>query len=240
MRGAAVWMTAVAACAALLAGCARAAPVTGLPSFPPSAEGAADTATGAPTGNGLVPDDCAGVLAPPDLGAVLGLPLGSVGVRTTVGVAAPAVGRTERLDCAYTVAPGRPLLAVRAAAYADDASARAQWQLNADIEQGIRRDVPIGAASSVLVQRPDEALLTVVYGRGTLTITLPARPLPGGHVPGDVLVDLALRALPTMSRAAPSAAPTSASTSAVRTPAADSPPTTGSPSGPARAAGAVP
>lgn len=237
MRAEAVRTMAVALGSLLVAGCAQPVQSTDLPSFPGPVATAEAVST--PGGRGVVPDDCTRVLAPPDLGAVLGLPLGSVGVRTTVGVPAPAVRRTERVDCSYTMAPaGRPLLLVRAAAYADDAAARAQWLINADVEQGERSDVPIGAASSVLVQRPDETVLTVVYGRGTLTLTLPARPLPGAHAPGDVLVDLARRALPTIARAAPTAAPTTVSTVGPTT--AGARPATAAPSGPVRAAGQVP
>lgn len=203
---------AVAVALTLLAACAHPPPGTTLPSFPPASTVA--PATASTIGGGVVPADCTRVLAPPDLGAVLGLPLGTVGVRTTLGVPAPAVRRTERLDCAYTMAPGQPLLAVRAAAYADAAAARAQWQLNASSEDGSHRDVPIGGASGVLVERPGETLLSVVYGRGTLTLTLPARSLPGGRAPGDVLVDLALRALPAMAGAAPARATRRAPTAA--------------------------
>jgi hypothetical protein len=160
----------------------------------------------------VVPDDCARLLSVGDLGALLGLPLDTVAVRTTMGVPSPSVGRTERLDCAYTgtaggPAAGRPLLGLNAAAYTDDASAADHWRINADAQDGARRDFAIGAASAVLVEQGGESLLTVLYGSGTLTFTLPGRPPPGNRAPADVLVDLALRVLPAVAGAAPKPTP---------------------------------
>jgi hypothetical protein len=198
-------MTAVTLGVAIVAGCAQPEPGPALPTFPAASATSDTTATAGPD-QGAVPDDCARLITAGDLGALLGLPLDSVAVRSTVGVPAPAVDRTERLDCGYTgtangPARGHPLLSVNAAAYATPAAAAEQWRRNADVEDGTRRDVPIGAARSVLVERRGEALLTVVYGSGTLTLTLPDRPLPRDRA--DVLVDLAQRVLPAIAATAP-------------------------------------
>ncbi len=218
-----------ALCALSVTACAGGPPVDGpsLPTFP-SAVGTSAAPSPGVVDRGVVPDDCSRLLPVTDLGALLGLPLDTVAVRTTVGVPSPSVGRTERLDCAYTgtaggPAVGRPLLGVNAAAYADAAAAADHWRLNAGAEEGTRRSLPIGAASAILIERGGEAVLTVLYGSGTLTFTLPSRPLPRNRPPGDVLVDLALRVLPTVAGAAPKAAPV------------PSPPR---PPGPAQAAGA--
>ena len=93
------------------------------------------------------------------------------------------------MDCTYsgTAAAGpdsgRRLLAINAAAYTTPAAARAQWMLNAAIEDGVHRDQPVGTAPGVLVERPGEALLAVQYGSGTVTLDLPDRPLPPGATP---------------------------------------------------------
>ena len=78
----------------------------------------------------------------------------------------------------------------------------------------MHRDLPIGSAGAVLVERGGEALLSVVYGPATLTLILPDQPLPGGRPRTEALVDLALRVLPAVAppasspRTAPTAAPT--------------------------------
>jgi hypothetical protein len=224
----------IGAALAVLAGCSGAsAPGPNLPTFPSSGV-AASTGSAAVHDVGVVPDDCSRVLAVGELVAVLGLPLDSIVVRTTIGVPAPSVERLERIDCVYSGTPasgrdrGKPLLAVNAAAYATPAAASAQWKLNAAAEDGAHRTLPVGIASGVLVERPGVTLLTVLYGSGTITLTLPARPLPGGSTPAVMLVDLARRVLPTMAAAAPPAAPV---TSARPSSPAPSP-------GPMRAAGA--
>src|SRR5688500_18199712 len=67
---------------------------TALPTFPAAAE--SGSATAAADDGRVIPTDCGRILGTPDLEAVMGLPLGSVTVRTTIGVSQPAVGRTER------------------------------------------------------------------------------------------------------------------------------------------------
>ena len=79
-------------------------------------------ATRAGADEGAMPDDCERLLAAGDLNALLGLPLDTVTVRSTLGVAEPSVGRTERVACRYTTkaagpARGRPLLLLNASSY---------------------------------------------------------------------------------------------------------------------------
>lgn len=212
--------TVLVAAALLLAGCASGpSAATPVPTFRAEVTTTRPPEPG-PVGTGVVPADCTPVLAPADLGALLGLPMGGVAVRSTVGVPIPAVGRTERLDCAYTgtqdagPARGRDLLSVGLTAYSDADAARAQWQRNLDAEDGDRRDVPLGAASATLVERRGEALLSVLYGSGTVGLLLPDRPLPGGRSVEDVLVDLALRVLPAIAGSAPASAAASSSSAA--------------------------
>lgn len=186
-----------------LCGCATtAAEPTEVPTFPTSAEVSGTTVPEAD--DGVLPNDCAEILPAGDLEAVLGLPLGSVGMRTTIGVPEPSVGRIERVACRYFgtgggPARGRTLLDINASAYSDaDASAK-QWRVNADAEDGGRRDLAIGSASAVLVERRGEAVLMVVNGGTNLTVVLPDQPLPGNRPRADALVDLALRVLPAVS-----------------------------------------
>jgi hypothetical protein len=198
----------------LLVGCSG-PPVPGpsLPTFPASDAGTPSAASAMSTDSGVVPDDCSRILPVDQLVAVLGLPLNSVVVRTTVGVPAPSVGRVERMDCAYTgTAPagpdsGKRVLAINAAAYTSPAAAHAQWVLNTEGEDGAHREQPVGSAAGVLVERPGETLLAVQYGSGTVTLVLPNRPLPPASTAASTLVDLARRVLPTMPGIAPSSAP---------------------------------
>jgi hypothetical protein len=199
-------MVVLTALLVLLTACSPGPEPTAVPTFPaPDQQGGPASGAG---GSGAIPDDCARILAGGDLEALLGLPLGSVGVRTIRGIPAPSVRRTERISCDYVGGTGRsrPLLDINAAAYADDAAAAAQWRVNSAAESGQRRDVPLGSASAVLVERRGEAALLVAHGIINLTIVLPDQPLPGGRSRGDVLVDLALRVLPSVSMT-PASAP---------------------------------
>lgn len=146
---------------------------------------------------GAVPDRCEELLTVADLGALLGLPLDSVTLRTTLHVAQPGVGRTERVACRYTgTGPvSGTLLDIDVSAYSDPDAAAEQWRVNAAAEDGDRRTLPIGSASAVLVERPREAVLRVVHGASNITFLLPARRLPDNRSEADVLVDLALRLL---------------------------------------------
>ena len=174
---------------------------TELPTF--SATATSELATGAAAAEGAIPDDCERILKVADLNALLGLPLDTVAVRSTLGVAEPSVGRTERVACRYTTkaagpARGRPLLDLNAASYSTPDAALQQWRRNADVEDGVHSELPIGSAGAVLVERGGEALLSVVYGPATVTLVLPDQPLPGGRPRAEALVDLALRVLPAV------------------------------------------
>ncbi|WP_219415141.1 hypothetical protein [Pseudonocardia nigra] len=201
LRAGAVALVAIALAAACGAPSAENTPV---PTFATPTE--QRDASGAPTpADGEIPDDCVRVLDPAVIEAVLGLPLGSVGVRTIIGIPQPSVGRTERVSCSYVGTPagpanGRTLLDVNASAYTDPDAARNQWRVNADAEDGDRRELPIGSASAVLIDRADESVLMVVHGTSNLSLVLPDRPLPGGRPRGDALVDIALRALPAVAQ----------------------------------------
>jgi hypothetical protein len=199
----------VGALALAIGGCGTSgAESTAVPTFP-SSEGAGPATAAADDGR-VIPADCGRILGAPDLEAVMGLPLGSVAVRTTIGVPQPAVGRTERVACRYTRAGdggGRPLLDVNATAYRDEAAAYAQWQVNVRAESGDRRDVPLGSAPGVLFEKRGQAMLMVAHSTSNLTLVLPDQPLPGGKSRADALVDLALRVLPAVAMTPSSTAP---------------------------------
>lgn len=202
----------------MIAGCGSSTmPPTPVPTFTgPS------TASGAASGgdqDGPLPTDCSRILEVADLGALLGLPLDSVAVRTTIGVPQPSVGRTERVACTYTGTAASPvrgaLLDINVARYIDAAAAMNQWKTNTGVESGERRDLSIGAASAALFDRPQESVLMVTYDDDTLTLVLPEGPRPAGRSRADVLVDLALRVLAVIGP--PSGAPVAPAT--VTTPA---------------------
>jgi hypothetical protein len=180
---------------------------TAVPTFPTAAE--QGPATTAADDGRVIPADCGRILGAPDLEAVMGLPLGSVAVRTTIGVPQPAVGRTERVSCRYTRVGdggGRPLLDANATAYRDAAAAAAQWQVNVRAESGERRDVQLGSAPAVLFEKRGQAVLMLAHSTSNLTLVLPDQPLPGGKSRADALIDLALRVLPSVSVTPTSAA----------------------------------
>jgi hypothetical protein len=173
---------------------------TALPTFPPAASSA--EATAAVDDGRVIPADCGRILPTGDLEAVMGLPLGSVAVRTTIGVPQPKVGRTERVSCRYTRSGdrgGRPLLDINATAYRDAAAASAQWEVNVRAESGERRDMPLGSAPGVFFDKPNQGVLMVAHSTSNLTLVLPDQPLPGDKSRADALVDLALRVLPHVS-----------------------------------------
>lgn len=207
--GRAAWALVAVALALAVGGCGTSnADPTSVPTFP-----AAD-ATGpapSPADDGrVIPVDCGRILGTPDLEAVMGLPLGSVAVRTTIGVPQPAVGRTERVTCRYTRAGdggGRPLLDINATAYRDAAAASAQWEVNVRAESGDRRDMPLGSAPGVLFEKRGQAVLMVAHATSNLTLVLPDQPLPGDKSRADALVDLALRVLPAVAVMPSSTAP---------------------------------
>lgn len=177
-----------------------------MPTFPPASAGAAAGGAQA-VDEGQIPDDCGRVLAPDVVEAVLGLPLGSVTVRTTMHLPSPAVGRTERMACRYTRAGAssadRLLLVLDVSAYRDAEAATAQWRLNAGVEDGTGRELQLGSARAVLVQRPSESALLVVNALANLTFVLQNGVSLANRSPEDTLVDLALRVLPAVPAAAP-------------------------------------
>ncbi len=188
------------------AGCGAGAPdPTRVPTFPAAA--AAATPDAAAERNGALPTDCAELLAVADLNALLGLPLDSVTVRTTIGVAEPSVGRTQRVACRYTGTAASPvrgtLLDINVARYVDAPAAVNQWRTNTGFESGARSDLPIGAAPAALFDRARESVLMVTYDDDALTFVLPEGPRPGDRPRGDVLVDLALRVLPVVGPPSP-------------------------------------
>jgi hypothetical protein len=192
----------LATTSAALAACSSAAGEPGtlpVPTFPSSASAAA-SGTAGPVDQGRLPDDCIRVLGGNDLGALFGLPVDSVAVHTTIGTPAPSVGRTERLGCSYTRSGGAhdDLLDLNVGAYTDPESAAKQWRTNVAAEDGDRRDVALGGAHGVLVERPQEAVLMIANGAETLTFVLPDRIRIRDLSAGDTLVDLALRVLPTV------------------------------------------
>ena len=178
-----------------------------VPTFDESTTNAAAD-PGAPVATGL-PADCTRILTPEDLAALFGLPLGSVAVRTTIGAGAPSVGRTERTTCSYT-GTGRErgtLLAMVAGRYTDAGAAASHWRINVDAEDGEARDLPIGAAPGVLVERPGEAVLLVVNEADTLTLVLPDDVRVGDRSSADLLADLAQRVLPRLAPGGATATP---------------------------------
>ncbi|MFC5233584.1 hypothetical protein [Pseudonocardia zijingensis] len=181
------------------------------PTAVPTFSAAADTgpaSTAADDGR-VIPADCGRILATSDLEAVMGLPLGSVAVRTTIGVAQPAVSRTERVSCRYTrVGENRgPLLDINASAYIDAAAASKQWKVNVEAESGERRDMSLGTAPAALFEKQGKAALMLAHSTSNLTLVLPDQPLPGDKTRADALVDLALRVLPSVSIVPSSTAP---------------------------------
>jgi hypothetical protein len=214
MRGA-IWSRLGAGAAVLvLTSCGNAAGEPGalpVPTFPAVPTAVAAGGAGA-VDQGRLPDDCTRLLAGNDLGALFGLPLDSVAVRTTIGAPAPAVGRTERLTCSYARTGGTKgdLLDVNVSAYTDAEAATKQWRTNAAVEDGPHRDVPLGNARGVLVERPTDAVLLVANGAETLTFVLPQPVRIRDLSAADTLVDLALRVLPSVAAGAAPPAPQAA------------------------------
>ncbi|GEL24744.1 hypothetical protein PSU4_36980 [Pseudonocardia sulfidoxydans NBRC 16205] len=187
-----------------VSGCARGpgdAESLAVPTFPGSTTTAGGPGTKEDDG---LPDDCSGLMAADDLGAIFAQPVGTVVVRTIRGVPAPSVGRIERVACTYsrageTGSAVAPLVDVNIGRYTDDAAARNQWKVNSDAERAgaTATDVAIGDAAAVVVSRPKETTMLVSYRLDTLTFVLPAAQ-GGARAPQDVLVDLARRMIPTL------------------------------------------
>ena len=193
---------------------AQGASTLAVPSFA-SQDGKAAAPSAAPRTT-LLPADCAEALSGPvDAAALLAQPTGSVGVRTTLGVAAPSVGLLERMSCAYQRggAPNQ-LLGLTLAAFTDAQSADDQRLRNIAAERGDTRSatpVSLGGAKALLLTETTGPRLMVAYDRFTLTATLPPGVVADGQA-GPVLVDLVRRVLPTLSPAAAQPAPAPAPT----------------------------
>lgn len=177
-----------------------------IPQFP--GPGAAPVTSAPPPRDSILPTDCNQVLSSDALPNLLGLPLGSVKVNALRDIAAPAVGRLERVTCNYTSngGSGAPpsnaqVLRVLTSGYTDNAAAVAQARVNREAQAGsgvTAEPVPLGAAQAQYYADPDSPVLTVVYGRVTASFTLAVdRPVAFDDA-RPVLVDLAQRALPVL------------------------------------------
>jgi hypothetical protein len=192
---------------ALLAGCSSGTELATppVPTFPgPGA--AAPTSAPAPRST-LVPTDCNQILSKDELPNLLGLPLGSIDVRSLRDVPAPSVGRLERVTCTYTStggagAPGQgqQVLKMLASGYSTPEAAQAQVAVNNQVEQssGITGvDTPIGAAAGTFFSDPDGPILVVTYRRVTVSASLNRGSLSADQA-RSVLVDLVQRVLPVL------------------------------------------
>ncbi|MBN9755700.1 hypothetical protein Ae406Ps2_0410 [Pseudonocardia sp. Ae406_Ps2] len=208
---------------AVLAGCGTASGDTGIavPTFPAEQSGAAQAGRG-PVPIAL-PTDCAQLMDPEQAGALFGQVLGSVSVQSVRGVPEAAVNRTERTACTYRAGgqtqafggarnSGPVLFQLNIGRYTDAASAARQWQLNTNAERGsatASRDITVGSVPGVLVERPDETTLALVYGVDTLTFILPVAAPGQTRSAAETLPDLAQRIIPALTPTQPpSARPT--------------------------------
>jgi hypothetical protein len=170
-----------------------------LPSFATAEVAPPDTAPGRTT---LLPTDCTELLvSSPDMSALLGQPLGSVGARSVVGRPSPSVGQLERLTCNYSV-PGRdaPALVLTVAGFTDPGAAAEQRGRNVAAEgpdTQASRQVGLGGAQATLLTEPNRTLLLVDYDRYTLTASIAPGVIPADQ-PEPVLTDLAQRVLATL------------------------------------------
>lgn len=203
--------------AGVLSGCGAASGDSGIavPTF--AAEDAGGAEAGAEPVPIALPTDCAKLMDPEQAGALFGQVLGSVSVQSVRGVPAPSVNRTERTACTYRAGgqanafgaarnSGPVLYSLNIGRYGDPASAKAQWQLNTNAERSSAtgsRDITVGDVPGVLIERPDETSLAVVYGVDTLTFVLPVA-APGQNRPAaETLPDLAQRILPALAPTQP-------------------------------------
>jgi hypothetical protein len=177
-----------------------------IPTFP--GPGAAAPASAPPSRSTLVPTDCNQILSKDELPNLLGLPLGTVDVRSLRDVPAPSVGRLERVTCTYTstggpgAAPaGAQVLKLLTSGYNSPEAALAQVAVNNQVLQGegvTGVATPIGAAQGTFFSDPDGPILVVAYRQVTVSLTLTR----GGNLSADqqrsLLVDLAQRVLPVL------------------------------------------
>ncbi len=161
-------------------------PVFSTPAPPGEAEGRA------------VPESCAEVVTPEEIGTVLGILIGEP--RPVVGVAQDDIGRTARLDCYYGVPKGKPLSAasvwIGLAGYTDEhwAQRRVSNTVTGERDAGARvSDVPVGPDRGVLLRGTTWML---VAARGSTTVVVEVEPnLVREDRVGAMLGQLADRAL---------------------------------------------
>jgi len=167
-----------------------------LPSFATVDVAPPDLAPGRTT---LLPTDCTELLVgSPDMSALLGQPLGSVGTHSVVGQPSPSVGQLERLTCSYSVS-GRdaPALVLTATGFTDPGAAAEQRGRNVVAEgpdTQAYRQVELGGAQATLLTESSRTLLLVDYDRYTLTASIAPGVVPSDK-PDPVLTDLAQRVL---------------------------------------------
>lgn len=231
-------LAAVAAVA--VAGCSVASGEANIPvpTFPTPAPG--ELAPGAEPIKIALPDDCAKLMSPEQVGALFGQVLGSVGAHTVRGVPEPSVGRTERVACTYRAngqdtagdTEGPVLFQLNIGRYVDAGAAKRQWQLNGNAERAdaaSSKDLTVAGVPALLIGRPDESTLAMAYGVDTLTFVLPAA-APGQNRPAtETLPDLAQRVLPALAPTQPPGSRPAASP-ASPAPAAPAAPEAGRPS----------
>ena len=140
------------------------------------------------------------------MGALLAQPVSSVSEHTVIGVGSPSVGLLERLTCIYRrghdPAPGVDL---RVQAYNDPAAAAAHLGINVAAERpGARTstDTAVGTDPAVLFDEQDGSVLMLADGPNSLTISLARGIMPDAQLPA-ILIDLAQRVLPTVTRTPP-------------------------------------
>jgi hypothetical protein len=163
------------------------------------------TAAAAPPARSDLPVDCGQLVTRDELPALFGLPVGSIVVRTVLGLPAPSVGRLQRVDCIYALTgpdahgqPG-PVLRMTVGLYRDRSAARDQHERNvADQRAGAvgTAQPALGDAAATVVQRDVEDVLLISLGVHTLDLDLPRGPVP--LAPVDLLIDLARRVLPRL------------------------------------------
>ncbi|WP_156819697.1 hypothetical protein [Pseudonocardia sp. HH130630-07] len=203
----------------VLAGCGTASgdPGIAVPTF--SAEQSGAAGAGAEPVPIALPTDCGRLMDPEQAGALFGQIVGTVSVQSVRGVPEPAVNRTERTACTYRAGGqeqafgarnnGPVLYQLNIGRYGDTASATRQWQLNANAERGdatASRDITVGTAPGVLIERPDETTLAMVYGVDTLTFVLPVSAPGQNRSAAETLPDLAQRIIPALTPTQPPSA----------------------------------
>lgn len=237
-RRQAALLAGIALGAGVLSGCGIASGDAGI-AVPTFAAGESDSAgSGAEPIPIALPTDCAKVMDPEQAGALFGQILGSVSVQSVRGVAEPSVNRTERTACTYRAGgqanafgaarnSGPVLYQLNIGRYGDTATATRQWQLNTNAERSDAigsRDITVGNVPGVLIERPDETTLALVYGVDTLTFVLPVSAPGQNRAAAETLPDLAQRILPALAPTQPPAArPTAAPAEPTGTPAGGAP-----------------